>query len=295
MESKAQLQWDQSQLKEKAQHGDIFFPIKYYSTSLSPLYPEVSIHWHPEMELTMIAEGSAEYSIDFQDYHVSEGDFICIQPNLLHSARVVPKGSMRSDSFVFHLNLLGSSSADLCALKYFTPIMEGALKLPHVIGAEDALYPELKKYFTLLTDCCDKRPPGYELEIKGLLFHLIGILVGSPKTHPTDSDHVHSDRLKSVFGYLHEHYSEDISVEDAASICHITPSHFMHYFKEKSGTTFNRYLNQYRLNQSALFLTQGMPAAEAAFACGFNNLPYFYKRFREYYHMTPKEFQERVR
>lgn len=135
--------------------------------------------------------------------------------------------------------------------------------------------------------------PGYELEIKALLFHLLFIIITSPDTYHSKSGDFHSERMKRVFNYLHSHYTEDISIETVSEICHITPSHFMHYFKEKSGTTFNQYLNQYRLNQSALLLTQGAPVAEAAFACGFNNLPYFYKRFREYYHMTPREFQSR--
>lgn len=294
METKATLQWDQSQLREKATHGDVFLPIKYYSTSLIPIYPEVPMHWHPEMELTMIAEGNASYSIDFHNYDVSEGDFICIQPNLLHAARVSPKSSMRSDSFVFHLNLLTSFSTDLCALRYFMPMMEGSLRLPQVISKDDARCPQLSSCFASLRDCCGKKAPGYELELKALLFHLINVLIHSDHTNQPKSGHVHSDRLKSIISYVREHYSEDITVEEVAESCHITPSHFMHFFKEKSGTTFNRYLNQYRLNQSALLLTQGVPAAEAAFACGFNQLPYFYKRFREYYHMTPKEFQEKA-
>ncbi len=285
------LQWDESQLREKAQHGDILFPFKHYFTTLQPLYPEVPIHWHPEMELTMIADGTAGYSIDLCDYQVSKGDLICIQPNLLHSARIAPKGSLSSDSFVFHLNLLGNSSADLCVLRYFTPITEGTLKLPHVIRQNDAIYPELKKYFELLTRCSSQKAPGYELETKAMLLHLLRIIITGTGTHRTAADNVHSRRLKTVFNYVHAHYAEEITVEDAARLCGITPSHFMHYFKEKSGTTFSQYLNQYRLNQSALLLTQGVPAAEAAFSCGFNNLPYFYKRFREYFHMTPRQFQ----
>lgn len=292
MNNKAHLKLDESQLREKAQHGDVLFPFKYYPTSLQPLFPEVSIHWHPEMELTMIADGEADYSINLNDYHVTAGDFICIQPNLLHSARIMPKGFLLSDSFVFHLNLLGNSSADFCALKYFAPIMEGKLMLPHVISADDVSYAELKKHFEQLKGCCHEQIPGYELEIKSLLFHLLNILIHSPRTSHANADDAHSERMKIIFNYIHNHYAEDISVEDAAGECHITASHFMRYFKEKSGITFNRYLNQYRLQQSALLLAKGTPAAEAAFACGFNNLPYFYKRFREYYHMTPREFQK---
>lgn len=291
MEKRMHLQLEEAQLREKAQHGDVLFPFRYYSTALNPLFPEVSVHWHPEMELTVIAEGEADYFINFNHYHVQTGDLICIQPNLLHAVRIAPKNSLLTDSFVFHLNLLGNSSADFCALKYFTPIMDGKLMLPHVIPAEDKLYPELKAYFELLNRCCQEQKTGYELEIKALLLHLLNVLIHSPETRHTNADNSHNERMKIIFHYIQNHYSEEISIEDAASECHITASRFMHYFKEKSGITFNRYLNQYRLQQAALLLSKGVPAAEAAFACGFNNLPYFYKRFKEYYHMTPREFK----
>lgn len=292
MGERTRLQLDESQLREKTRHGDVLFPFKYYSTFLQPVYPEVPVHWHPEMELTMIADGEADYSINLNDYHVSAGDFICIQPNLLHSARITQKSTMLTDSFVFHLNLLGKSSADFCALKYFTPIMEGKLTLPCIIREEDVLYSELRLYFERLNRCCHEQNPGYELEIKSLLFHLLNLLICSTQTRHMEAGDAHSERMKIIFNYIHTHYAEDISVGDTARECHITASHFMRYFKEKSGMTFNQYLNQYRLQQSALLLAKGIPAAEAAFACGFNNLPYFYKRFREYYQMTPREFQK---
>ena len=75
-------------LKEKAKHGDALFPLERYTTLLSPLIPEFSIHWHPEMEFTWIQKGQAAYSIDFQEYPAAQGDFICIQPGILHSAKI---------------------------------------------------------------------------------------------------------------------------------------------------------------------------------------------------------------
>lgn len=280
-----------SDLKENVQHGDTLFPLKRYIVNFHSLSPILNIHWHPEMEFTKITKGCAAYSIDFQDYEVSEGDFICIQPNLLHSARIASNENMTSDSFVFHLNLLGSSSADICTLRYFTPIMDGTLKFPQIIPKSDALHPEIEHIFCALSRCYEQASPGYELETKSLLFHLLQCLITHEDTRRTNAGDPHSERLKAVFNYIHTHYAEELNVDDAARLCCITPSHFMHYFKEKSGITFNQYLNQYRLSQAALLLQQGTDISETAYACGFNNLPYFYKRFREYYHMTPREFQ----
>lgn len=286
-------------LKETTLHGDILFPLQRYEVTFQPLSPELPIHWHNEMEFTRIISGEAVYSIDFQEYKVTEGDLICVQPNLLHTARILtaaPKrldyksAQMTSDTFVFHLNLLGNSSADICSLHYFAPIMEGTLKFPHVIRKNTAKHEELSELFSSLSTAYDQKLPGFELEVKSLLFRLIQLLVTHNETRHEKPSNIHNERLKIIFDYIHTHYTENIAVNDLADLCSITPSHFMHYFKEKSGTTLNQYLIQYRIRQSALLLRQGVSITEAAYSCGFNNLSYFYRRFKQLYQITPKDY-----
>lgn len=38
--------------KEDAKHGDSFFPIQRYITTLNNNYPVITAHWHEEAELT---------------------------------------------------------------------------------------------------------------------------------------------------------------------------------------------------------------------------------------------------
>lgn len=279
-------------LRENARHGDPFFPFQRYSTSFHSLAPALSMHWHPEMEFTKITEGSAVYSIDLQEYDVSAGDFLCIQPGILHAAQIHPQGRMTSDTFVFHLNLLGNSYADICTLRYLTPLADGSLCLPQVLSKDSPLYPAAEQIFSGLSSAYAEKAFGYELEIKSLLFTLLRSLLSYAEGRRTEQTANHIQRLKLIFDYIQEHYAEEISIEKIAALCCVSPSHFMHFFKEKSGTAFGRYLTQYRLRQSALLLRQNADIAETAYACGFNNLSYFYKRFREYYHMTPREFQK---
>lgn len=44
--------------KEKAKHGDAFFPVQKYITRLSSDSPVVTTHWHEEAELTLITKGN---------------------------------------------------------------------------------------------------------------------------------------------------------------------------------------------------------------------------------------------
>lgn len=277
-------------LLEKAKHGDMLFPLVQYIGSFHSINPSLPLHWHPEIEFTKILSGKAIYSIDLIELEVEEGDLIFIQPNLLHSAKIRNKEIMSSESFVFHLNLLGISSADVCSIRYFLPIIEGTVRIPNIIKKSHPSYTKLERLFSKLSNCYTLHEVGYELEIKAILFQLIFLLFQQQLTSETFSTFTNSERMKTIFQFIHTHYSEEISIEILAEHCNISPSHFMHYFKEKVGLTFSQYLNNYRLQQAGLLLRQNSDIADVAYSCGFNNLSYFYKRFKKYYSITPREY-----
>ena len=62
--------------KEDSKHGDSFFPIQRYITTLDNNYPVITAHWHEEAELTMITSGFCKYQIDLVDFDVKEWDIL---------------------------------------------------------------------------------------------------------------------------------------------------------------------------------------------------------------------------
>ncbi|NLL78520.1 MAG: AraC family transcriptional regulator [Clostridiales bacterium] len=288
----------QQELKEKARHGDIFLPLQKYTAELMPLYPSVSLHWHEELEFTRIMEGTAHYQIGLTDFDVREGDLILVQPHVLHSVTRIDRAYMRSETFVFHMNFLSGNTTDACSLKYLKPIADGTLFLPCLISVSHPDYMLFERLFSQIYHCYEQKSYGYELALKTYFFELFRLLFEKKlitASEDTAASSSQSDKLKEILQYIRQHFSEDLSVSKAADFCHINPYYFMHFFKENTGMTFVQYLNDYRLRQAALLLKkENCSITEAALSCGFNNLSYFHKRFREYYGMTPKEFQKTV-
>ena len=64
--------------KEDAKHGDSFFPIQKYITSLTPEYPVLTTHWHEEAEFTLITEGQGTYYIELMEYGVEPEDLVFV-------------------------------------------------------------------------------------------------------------------------------------------------------------------------------------------------------------------------
>ena len=71
-------------------------------------------------------------------------------------------------------------------------------------------------------------------------------------------------------------------------ICHYSPSHFMKFFKNHMGTSFIKYLNDFRLIKARTrILTTEESILEIAGDCGFNNLSHFNRQYKKKYGITP--------
>ena len=93
--------------KENIKHGEVYFPIQKYITNLTKEAPVITMHWHEEAELTLITKGSCVYQIDLIEYEASTGDILFIPPLLLHSIILKSSQDFCSETYVFHMNLLG--------------------------------------------------------------------------------------------------------------------------------------------------------------------------------------------
>lgn len=285
--------------KEPVQHGDVLFPIREYHTSLPETYPYIISHWHEEMELTKITEGIGRYQINLIDYTVKAGDIILIQPMLLHAVTQIDRQTMRTETFVFHLNFLGAGTRDLCSMKYIVPIASRDYLLPVVIHPEDAVYPFINDAFEKLLRSYREERFGYELEMKILLLQVFRALFESgliAKRRISASADASTDNLKTVMTYIRDHYADHLTVSELAGLCYFSEYHFMRFFKKHIGMTCIEYINNIRLTKAAEAFEQGEDSIlGVSLSVGFNSLSYFHKQFKQKYNTTPKQFLETVR
>ena len=269
--------------KEQAQHGEKMFPLKRYITALSDLYPAVTAHWHEEAELTLITDGSCTYHIHL----------LFIPPAELHSISMKPGIEMKSTTYVFHMDYLNADSADICAVKYLTPISRHSLMLPYIIKEDHPVYPELVKVFHEMERAYSEMQPGYELMLKALLLYATALLVPYRETENIrpQLENEHTAKLKLVLEYISEHYAEDLTIPQLSKLCFFSEYHFMRFFKKYVGISCLEYIKNLRLEKAASRLAQGgRSVLDVSMSCGFSNLSYFYREFKKKYGMTPKQF-----
>lgn len=291
----------QLSLKEPVFHGDVLFPYTFYHCMIPQTFQDLLAHWHEEAEIGIIRSGSCFYHIASAACEVMEGDLIFLSPNTIHSITEVPGASMISDTLVFHMNLLGCSSGDNCAVKYLQPIQQNLYFLTPVIHPGSPGYSELLKTMQsimgiFITESVS-RTSGLELFLKEQFFHLFyllytyGYIIINEKENQME---ISDEKIKTVLTYMETHYKEPLRISTLAALCNFSEVHFMNLFKKTIGTSCIDYLNLYRLNKAAGLLTESNEAViNIALDCGFTNISYFNRQFRSKFHMTPLEYRKR--
>lgn len=101
----------------------------------------------------------------------------------------------------------------------------------------------------------------------------------------TDSN----DRIKQGLLYIRENFMEDLSVESIAKQAGYSPFYFSRQFKSITGMTVMKYVESIRCRHAYEMLAGGMNVTRAAFECGFRNLSYFTKVFKQQYGILPSK------
>ena len=173
--------------------------------------------------------------------------------------------------------------------KYLTPFFNGDFPIVTHVHMGYSFYSHFVKIINTMDVLCDKKEFGYQLAIKSCLLELIHIMIRHPpKTEENKKSEKSVDKIKEILTYMEQHYTEEISIEKIAEICHYSPSHFMKFFKNHMGTSFIKYLNDFRLIKARTrILTTEESILEIAGYCGFNNLSHFNRQYKKKYGITP--------
>jgi AraC family transcriptional regulator len=127
-----------------------------------------------------------------------------------------------------------------------------------------------------------------------LLEKAIDILTNS-KTVPLISDSLkqfHLGTVENAKAYIFENFSQNISLQQLAKHCLVSPFHFSRIFKAIMNISPHQYLTEVRLNHARVLLSATeQSVTDIAFACGFNSVEHFATAYRYRYHTSPSKFR----
>lgn len=100
--------------------------------------------------------------------------------------------------------------------------------------------------------------------------------------------------LTCVLQYIHTHYAQPITLDQLASMEHISKSYLSRLFKQETGQTAVSYINGLRIETAKRLLTATRAGVdEIAYQVGFGSPKYFHRVFRALTGDTPAGFRKR--
>ena len=98
--------------------------------------------------------------------------------------------------------------------------------------------------------------------------------------------------MRSVAEYIDEHFNKDMTLEELADICELSPNYFSTCFRKTFGDPPKIYITKLRVSKAKTMLaTTELPITEVGNACGFKTLKVFSDIFRKYSGMSPKAYR----
>ncbi len=101
-------------------------------------------------------------------------------------------------------------------------------------------------------------------------------------------------KFSPIIHLLQEHKERDLSLEDAAKICFMSPSHFSRSFKTVYQVSFSEYKLRTKMFLAArLLLTTDQSITNLGYELNFASPSHFIASFKKQFGETPKQYQKR--
>ena len=248
-------------------------------------------HFHTFYEICIMLSPDAVHFIEGVPHRLEPFDLVGISPNVLHKSQY-PAGK-NCQRIIIQFNMpkavTGLSNEYEQLLRLFhqdIPIYRFDREL------QEKLYRKLNDIYRLAQKTDPMR--NLMIHLRFIEFLTLLYLNRDKNQYSNESEMSATERkIYSITGYIHHHYSEDISLDLLSEKFGISQSYLSHQFKLVTGFTVTDYIQMTRIrNVQALLVGTQTPITEVAAPCGFNSFSQFNRVFRKHIGISPSVYRK---
>ena len=263
---------------------------KPYMVLLSDRIGYNVLHRHSEIELHYCLKGSYDIIIEDQRYTLTPGMLAIVGSLVPHEIPLCENiGSLVLEFGPTLLKEYFQHFTD----KTFVPVCN--LNSPSL---EVEAAGEMQAFFNEIVSVCESDDAFSELLILSNLYRIANYVVryfvkGREHSKVGKKDYMISDNIEKSLQLIYNHYQEDITLEQAASLAGYGKTNFCRYFKIITGYSFHRFLNQHRVENACHYLAETKHSlSEIASLVGFADSKILCRVFKDYIGVTPGEYRQ---
>ncbi len=254
-------------------------------------------HFHPELEIMLVQEGSGIRFVGNSMERFQAGDLVLYGSNIPHLYRSDKEYYQKDTQLVskatvvyFKENFLGDSFWQLPPI---APIKKLLALSRRGIKFQGDAKEELKRQIQLLDE--QKNSIGRIIDLLSILKIMAEtkeyeLLLNTAFTKYVSEDEC--ERINKVYQFIIDNYTENPTLEQVSAVANMSETAFCRYFKSHTNKTYTQFLNDIKVdNACRLLIDNRLSISQICFETGFNNFTHFNDQFKKITGITPKQYQ----
>lgn len=275
---------------------------------MTPAYPyvfhdvnlrgtKVPWHWHEELELGYVKEGTVQVVTPNKKYEFAANEAFFINSNVL-CTMMRENGEVcgRLESHLFHPVLLGGHFKSIFSTKYLEPVLQNKelelLEFRDNSQNQREILSKLKQLSKL------QKEEDTELQTRNVLsdiWLLLLVEIQHIKKGKYSGGLIYKERVQTMMSFIRQNYMNKLYLEEIAASASVSKRECLRCFQKSLGKTPYDYLMDVRIDMAQKYLQESnIPIAEVAFRTGFSGSAYFGKVFKEMCGMAPGEYRKLI-
>ena len=255
-------------------------------------------HFHHFFEINILLSNHATFFIEGLPYSIQPNDFVLLAPSLLHKSEYpAPHNSSNKRlviNFLYPEDFFGQKEAyDELLKPFYTPVPIYRFPAEH----QRVLNSILNRIFTLSQK--ESSSAVMQLAIHSLFTEFLYLFrqISDQNTYvQVVRNNDASSKIFAITNYIHNHYSEELTLNNLAKTFYISPYHLSHQFKKVTGFTLTQYIQITRIrNIQYLLIHTNRKIADLAEDCGFTSFSQFNRIFRKLCGYSPSECRKNAK
>jgi AraC-like DNA-binding protein len=256
-------------------------------------------HFHPEIEITLIENGSGRRVVGDSIDAFAPGDLVLLGENLPHqyvsdpAPPDAPAPLAMAKVIQFRADFMGGALPSLPELADVAALLKRSARGLQFTGATAD---QARQVITKIFEAAGSRRLL-------LLLELLDVLSRDPRAAPIASAGYLSvissregDTIDKALQYLNQNFDQPVALDDLCAHLHVSPATCNRLFRKSIGRSFKTALIETRMSHACrLLLETDQPIVDVAYASGFANLSNFNRHFRELKGQTPREYRRLLR
>lgn len=241
--------------------------------------------------LLIITDGKGEHFIDFEAYNCTKGTVLFIGNGQIH--RFMQDSRLKGNLLLFHNDFLSFLNLNeiikilqLFNNSLFEPSIQ--LDMKEFLEISNRIEVIHKEYFKVNDSFSNNI-------IAGELFTLFSILIRKCSfNHEVTLNAKYLEKFIHFQKLLKDKIFETSKVEDYAKYLGMSTKTLNTVTKSIIGKQAKTFINEfYLLNIKRILTDQKLSIKECAFQSGFDDVPNYYKFFRQHLNLTPEQFRQK--